>query len=71
MRDTYTLHNNTKLTSVLLRLSNPCSVADVLDITQCSHDMMMRVCTDELVHEKEKYKYICDDLDQTFCELIG
>ncbi|XP_065334554.1 tropomyosin isoform X13 [Cloeon dipterum] len=26
---------------------------------------------DELVHEKEKYKYICDDLDQTFSELTG
>ncbi|XP_066993245.1 tropomyosin isoform X4 [Anabrus simplex] len=26
---------------------------------------------DELVHEKEKYKYICDDLDMTFTELIG
>ncbi|XP_039291589.1 tropomyosin isoform X11 [Nilaparvata lugens] len=26
---------------------------------------------DELVHEKEKYKYICDDLDQTFSELVG
>ncbi|XP_053984245.1 tropomyosin isoform X3 [Hylaeus volcanicus] len=25
---------------------------------------------DELVHEKEKYKYICDDLDLTFTELI-
>lgn len=25
---------------------------------------------DELVHEKEKYKYICDDLDQTFSELV-
>ncbi|XP_063218457.1 polyamine-modulated factor 1-binding protein 1 isoform X3 [Bacillus rossius redtenbacheri] len=25
---------------------------------------------DELVHEKEKYKYICDDLDMTFTELI-
>lgn len=26
--------------------------------------------SDELVHEKEKYKYICDDLDLTFTELI-
>ncbi|XP_077259372.1 tropomyosin 1 isoform X9 [Temnothorax americanus] len=26
---------------------------------------------DELVHEKEKYKYICDDLDLTFTELVG
>nr|XP_018918202.1 PREDICTED: tropomyosin isoform X23 [Bemisia tabaci] len=25
---------------------------------------------DELVHEKEKYKYICDDLDNTFSELV-
>ena len=25
--------------------------------------------TDELVHEKEKYKSITDDLDQTFSEL--
>ncbi|XP_057332429.1 tropomyosin Tod p 1.0102 isoform X6 [Microplitis mediator] len=26
---------------------------------------------DELVNEKEKYKYICDDLDLTFTELVG
>ncbi|KAI5696440.1 hypothetical protein M8J75_013061 [Diaphorina citri] len=26
---------------------------------------------DELVNEKEKYKYICDDLDQTFTELVN
>ncbi|XP_008544852.1 tropomyosin isoform X8 [Microplitis demolitor] len=26
---------------------------------------------DELVHEKEKYKDICDDLDLTFTELVG
>jgi tropomyosin-2 len=27
--------------------------------------------TDDLFHEKEKYKSICDDLDQTFSELTG
>lgn len=27
--------------------------------------------TDELVHEKEKYKSISDELDQTFAELTG
>lgn len=27
--------------------------------------------TDELVHEKEKYKSISDELDQTFSELTG
>lgn len=26
---------------------------------------------DRLFHEKEKYKAICDDLDQTFAELTG
>lgn len=27
--------------------------------------------SDELFHEKEKYKAICDDLDSTFAELTG
>lgn len=31
----------------------------------------LRFLADELVHEKEKYKYICDDLDLTFTELVG
>lgn len=36
-------------------------------------DIFMILCflADELVHEKEKYKYICDDLDLTFTELVG
>lgn len=32
---------------------------------------VVHLFADELVHEKEKYKYICDDLDMTFTELIG
>ncbi|PSN29793.1 hypothetical protein C0J52_26508 [Blattella germanica] len=32
---------------------------------------VVNLFADELVHEKEKYKYICDDLDMTFTELIG
>jgi len=30
---------------------------------------MVLTSSDELVHEKEKYKSITDDLDQTFSEL--
>ena len=33
--------------------------------------MCYNIISDELVHEKEKYKYICDDLDLTFTELVG
>lgn len=42
-------------------------------IARSSHDscFVVNLFTDELVHEKEKYKYICDDLDMTFTELIG
>lgn len=29
------------------------------------------LCPDELVQEKEKYKAISDELDQTFSELTG
>lgn len=32
---------------------------------------VVHLFADELVHEKEKYKFICDDLDMTFTELIG
>lgn len=35
------------------------------------HLFVVDLFADELVHEKEKYKYICDDLDMTFTELIG
>jgi len=31
--------------------------------------MVLLTSSDELVHEKEKYKSITDDLDQTFSEL--
>lgn len=34
------------------------------------HFFCCQFFADELVHEKEKYKYICDDLDMTFTELI-
>lgn len=39
-------------------------------VTECVL-MTLRFLADELVHEKEKYKYICDDLDLTFTELVG
>jgi hypothetical protein len=31
----------------------------------------IRVFPDELVHEKEKFKAISDELDQTFAEMSG
>lgn len=46
------------------------STTDENTVTEC---FVLTICflADELVHEKEKYKYICDDLDLTFTELVG
>lgn len=34
--------------------------------------LLSRFCfSDFLFREKEKYKYICDDMDSTFAELTG
>jgi muramoyltetrapeptide carboxypeptidase LdcA involved in peptidoglycan recycling len=38
-------------------------------LTSLNHQHVCVSTTDELVHEKEKYKSITDDLDQTFSEL--
>ena len=32
---------------------------------------MLFLISDELVHEKEKFKAISDELDQTFAEMSG
>jgi len=47
-------------------------------LTQCLPEMDLKRITnwkgtyqDELVHEKEKFKAISDELDQTFAEMSG
>lgn len=41
----------------------------LLQMLQKLQKTMVLTSSDELVHEKEKYKSITDDLDQTFSEL--
>lgn len=58
---------------VISFLSISCCPVFLLRIACFSHNasFVVHLFADELVHEKEKYKYICDDLDMTFTELIG
>jgi hypothetical protein len=34
-------------------------------------ELIVKLFSDELVHEKEKFKAISDELDQTFAEMSG
>jgi hypothetical protein len=61
------------LVCVLCALSIACHYPNPNPTLSLFRDSIWRVCVfaDELLAEKEKYKGISEDLDQTFAELAG